>query len=308
MTQLTATDMPVLEIASAPPRTQESSDVLDSFGSCQTIVTVIEPRSRWSVDDLQEYWRYRELLVFLTWRDIAVRYKQSFLGVTWAILQPLSTMLVFTLIFGRFVEVPAGELAYPIFVLAGLLPWFFFSNGMTSASQSVVGNQNLITKVYFPRLLIPMGAVVAGLVDFVVAMGLLAVMMLVYGVWPGSNVLLLPVMLMGLVAATMGMGILLSALTVKYRDFRHIVPFMVQLWMFMTPSIYMRGTDSIDPQILAVLPINPAYGLILNFRAAVLGSPFDFYSLTISVSMSVLLLLLGCWYFRRVERSFADVI
>jgi lipopolysaccharide transport system permease protein len=274
----------------------------------QGMLTVIEPKAVWIANDLKEYWRYRELLYFLTWRDIAVRYKQSMLGAAWAILQPLAMMLVFSLFFRGMVGNTDDGLPYPAFVLAGLLPWFFFANGLTSASQSLVGNQNLITKVYFPRLLIPIGSIVAGLVDLAISMGLLALVMLFCGISPGPQFLLFPVLLLGLVATTVGMGVLLAALTVKYRDFRHIVPFMVQLWMFMTPSIYMSGTGTLAPTLRAILPCNPIYGLILNYRATLLGGHLDWVSFSISMGTSVSLLIVGCWYFRRVERSFADVI
>lgn len=270
--------------------------------------TLIQARSAWSLLEIRELWQYRELLYFLTWRDIKVRYKQSILGASWAILQPLTTMIVFSLFFGRIGGLPSGGSPYPIFVLAGILPWFFFANALNSASQSIVGNQNLITKVYFPRLLIPMGAVCAGLVDFAVSFGLLAVMMLFYGIVIGFQATLIVPIIAAIVAASLGMGILLSALTVTYRDFRHIVPFMIQLWMFMTPAIYMQGAESFGPVLRTVLPLNPAYGLIVNFRAATLGSPFDLYALIVSCTMSLLLLLLGGWYFRRVEHNFADVI
>jgi lipopolysaccharide transport system permease protein len=271
-------------------------------------LVVIEPQSEWQLVDLKELWRFRELLYSLTWRDISVRYKQSVLGVAWAILQPLATMIVFSLFFGRIGRMPSGEQPYPIFVLAGLLPWFFFANGLSAASQSVIGNQNLITKIYFPRLLIPMGAVAAGLVDFAISSALLAIMMVIYGILPGMQALILPVIVCGLIFAALGIGVLLSALTVKYRDFRHIVPFMVQLWMFMTPAIYMHGGESFGPTLQALLPLNPLYGLIVNFRASALGGELDLYALFVSGAISVVLLLLGCWYFRRVERSFADVI
>jgi homopolymeric O-antigen transport system permease protein len=271
-------------------------------------VTIIEPKPGWRFIDLGELWRYRELLFFLTWRDIKVRYKQTVLGATWAILQPFATMVVFSLFFGRLAEMPAGGAPYPLFVFAGLLPWFFFSNAITSASQSVVGSQNLVTKVYFPRLIIPLGAVGAALVDFVIAFGMLVCLMFYYDVAPSWQLLLVPLLSLGLLIAATGVGTLLSALTVAYRDFRYVVPFMVQLWMFATPSIYLHADAFASPRWDAVLPLNPAHGLIANFRAAVLGTPMDLYSLGISLAVSVLLLVIGCMYFRRVERSFADII
>jgi lipopolysaccharide transport system permease protein len=271
-------------------------------------LTVIERRSGWHFVNVQELWRYRELLLFLTWRDVVVRYKQTVLGVAWTVMQPLSTMVVFSLFIGRMAEVSEKIPYYPLFVFAGLLPWTFFANAISSAGQSVVGNQSLVTKVYFPRLIIPMGAVGAGLVDFAVAFALLLLMMPFFGIWPSWNFLLVPPILALLVSAAVGMGTLLSALTVAYRDFRHVVPFSVQLWMFATPCIYLDATAIVGPQGQAVLPLNPAYGLILNFRQAVVGGPPDWYALAVSGVVSIALLFVGCAYFRRVERSFADTI
>jgi lipopolysaccharide transport system permease protein len=217
-------------------------------------------------------------------------------------------MVVFSFFFGRMAGVATGGLAYPLFVFAGLIPWFFFANAIASAGQSVVGNQNLVTKIYFPRLIIPMGAVGAGLVDFAVAFVMLLGLMLFYGVAPGWGFLMVPILSLGLVVAALGVGTLLSALTVAYRDFRYVVPFMVQLWMFATPAIYMQADDVVGERWRPLLPLNPAYGLIVNFRAAMLGSDFDWYALAVSGAVSVALLLVGCLYFRRVERSFADII
>ena len=272
-------------------------------------VTVIERQPGWRPFNLRELWRYRELLYFLTWRDVKVRYKQTVLGAAWAVIQPLATMAVFTLFLGQATGL-TGELpyAYSLFVFAGLLPWTYFANALGSAAGSVVSNQNLVTKVYFPRLIIPLGAVGAGLVDFAIAFGMLLVLMLCHGVWPGWGVLWLPVLVGLLVLASLGMGILLAALTVSYRDFRFVVPFMVQLWMFATPSIYMQAERVVSGAWLWLLPLNPAYGLIVNFRQAILGGPLDYYALVVSAAVSVVMVLVGCLYFRRVERSFADVI
>ena len=271
-------------------------------------VTVIGCRLGRQIIDLGELWRYRELLFFLTWRDVKVRYKQTVLGATWAILQPLAYMVVFSLFFGRLASAPSGGLPYPLFVLAGLLPWTFFSNAISSSGQSVVNSQNLVTKIYFPRLIIPMGAVGASLVDFAVAFGLLLVMVLSNGILPGWRLLLVPLLALILMIAALGMGTLLAALSAAYRDFRHVIPFMVQLWMFATPSIYMQADAVIDPRWRPLLPLNPAYGLIANFRLAVLGSPLDPYSLAVSGVISLALLIAGCLYFHRVERNFADII
>ena len=269
---------------------------------------IIERRSGWQWIQWRDLWRHRELLYFLVWRDFKVRYKQTLLGAAWAVLPPFATMLVFSLFFGRLAEMPSARLPYPLFVFAGLLPWFFFSNAIGSAGQSVIGNQNLITKVYFPRLLIPMGAVAVCLVDFSIGFIMLLIMMACYGVAVGWTALWAPCIIGALVLASVGVGTWLSALTVAYRDFRHVIPFMVQLWMFATPSVYMQTSSMLHPRWSYVLPLNPAHGLIANFRSAMLGRELDPYSLTVSSGVSLLLLLLGCLYFQRVERSFADVI
>jgi len=271
-------------------------------------LTVIERRRGWQLLDLPELWRFRELLFFLAWRDVKVRYKQTVLGAAWAVLQPLATMIVFTVFLGRMSGVSADIEHYPLFVFAGMVPWSFFAGALGSASGSVVGNQNLITKVYFPRLLIPMSAVGAGLVDLGVAFVMLAAMMVYYGVAPGWGFLLLPVIALFLMVAALGVGTLLSALIVAYRDVRYVVSFGMQLWLFATPCIYLDATKVVGPRGQMVLPLNPAYGLVLNFREAVLGRPLDLYALTVSAAVSVGLLVAGCFYFRRVERSFADVI
>jgi lipopolysaccharide transport system permease protein len=271
-------------------------------------LTIIERRSTWQLVDWRELWRYHELLFFLTWRDVKVRYKQTVLGAAWAVLQPLATMIVFAVFLGRMAGVSNQIEHYSLFVFAGMLPWTFFANALSSAGGSVVGNQNLVTKVYFPRLIIPMSAVGAGLVDFAVAFGMLAAMMLFYSVLPGWGFLLLPLMVLLLGIAALGIGTLLAALTVAYRDFRYVVPFGVQLWMFATPCIYLDAANLIGPRGQLVLPLNPAYGLILNFRQAALGGSLDWYALLVSAAVSIAMLLVGCFYFRRVERGFADII
>ena len=287
---------------------QHSSQPEEGRAPTSLALTVIEPRPGWQVVDLDELWRTRELLFFLTWRDVKIRYKQTALGAAWAILQPLATMLVFSLFFGRVASNPSSAVPYALFVLAGLVPWMFFSNAIASAGQSVVGNYNLVTKIYFPRLLIPMAAVGAGLVDLAVSLGMLLLMMLWYGVVPGWTFVLIPFLTLGLVIAALGVGTLLSALTVAYRDFRYVVPFMVQLWLFATPSIYLQANSDVGSRLGYILPLNPAFGLIANFRQAMLGGPIDEYSLAVSGTVSILLLISGCLYFRRVERHFADII
>jgi lipopolysaccharide transport system permease protein len=271
-------------------------------------VTVVERRSGWRLVDGGELWRYRELLFFLAWRDVKVRYKQTALGVAWAVLQPVATMAVFTLFLGRLAAAPASGVAYPLFVFAGILPWTLFANAVTAASSSVVGNQSLVSKVYFPRLIIPLSAVAASLVDFAVAFGVLVVLMLWHGATPGWGLLLAPVLLFGLVITAVGVGTLLAALTVAYRDFRYVVPFGVQLAMFATPCIYLQTEAVLDPGGRALLLLNPVHGLIDNFRRAMLGGPLEWPSLAAATGLGLLCLLLGCLYFRRVERSFADII
>jgi lipopolysaccharide transport system permease protein len=271
-------------------------------------ITVVERRPGWQIINLHELWRYRELLFFLTWRDVKVRYKQTVLGAAWAILQPLATMLVFSLFFGRVAANLSSPIPYWLFVLSGLVPWMFFSGAITSASQSVVGSQNLVTKVYFPRLIIPTGAVAAGLVDLMVASTMLLLLMLSKGLLPNVQILAVPAIVLALVVTALGVGSFLAALTVAYRDFRYVVPFMVQLWMFATPCIYLQDAPAAGSHSALLLPLNPAYGLILNFRAAILGTPFDLYALSVSGSIGMCLLAAGALYFRRVERSFADVI
>lgn len=280
----------------------------DNVPTDERPLTVIEPKSDWQLLDLRELWRYRELLVILTWRDIKVRYKQTVLGAAWAVLQPFATMVVFSMFLGRVANIAPEGIAYPIFVFTGLLSWFFFANAVTSASQSVVGNQNLVTKVYFPRFMIPLSAVGTAVVDVAIGFGMLLVLMPFYGVLPGWTLPLALVFLLGLGLAALGVGTLLAALTVAYRDFRYVVPFAVQLWMFATPSVYMDPKVAVGPLGEMILPLNPAYGMIANFRAAVLGTELDWYSLGVSLGVSLVMLVIGCYYFRRVERGFADII
>jgi lipopolysaccharide transport system permease protein len=305
--------------AAAPKGGQdgEGAEASGPVGVDNLPVTVFQRRSGWCWGDLKELWRFRELLFFLTWRDIKVRYKQTVLGAAWVILQPFATMLVFSVFIGRAAGMGSTDTPYPLFVFAGLLPWTFFANAITQASQSVVGNERLVTKIFFPRLIIPMSAVGAGLVDFLVAASMLAAMMLYYFL-TGSitlhlawTVLLAPVVFVGLMIGAVGIGTLLSALTVAYRDFRYVVPFAIQLWMFATASIYLPSEKlALSPTARALMPLNPAYGLIANFRAALLGGPeqIDVYSLTVSFVVSLVLLGVGCLYFQRVERQFADII
>jgi lipopolysaccharide transport system permease protein len=272
-------------------------------------VVVVEPSHGWRALDLKEFWNYRQLLYFLMWRDVKVRYKQAVLGVAWAVLQPFLTMVVFSVFLGRLAggTVTTG-LPYPIFVFAGLLPWMFFAGSVGGAGMSILGNERLITKIYFPRLLVPVAAVGVGLVDLAVSLGMLAAMMMYYGVAPSLGVVILPVAVGGLILTAVGVGTLLAALSVAYRDFRYVIPFLIQIWMFATPSVYLQTDRALNPRLRALLFLNPADGFIANFRAAALGGRIDPYSLASSLALAAGICAIGILYFRRVERGFADII
>jgi len=256
--------------------------------------------------NLGELWYYRELLYFLTLRDIKVRYKQTLMGLAWVIIQPLTTMLIFTLVFNRFVRLDAGPLPYPLFALSGLLLWLFFANAVTNSTNSLVSNANLITKVYFPRMFIPAASVGAGVVDLSVAFLLLIVMVFYYGVTLTSNLLLLPLFIFMMTSLALGVGLLSAALTVKYRDLRHALPFIIQLWMFASPVIYPA---SIVPEKWKwLLTINPVAGIIEGFRASLAGGTFNWTHVAISAVITLVLLVCSIYVFRRFEDTFADVV
>jgi lipopolysaccharide transport system permease protein len=239
---------------------------------------------------------------------VKVRYKQTVLGAGWAILQPLAAMVVFSLFFGRVAKVPSAGFPYPLFVFAGLLPWMFFANAVTTASQSVIGSQNMVTKIYFPRLMLPLATVAAAAVDFLIGLCLLLLMMFSNGVHPGWPAITALALIACLTITAVGVGTLLAALTVAYRDFRYAVPFLIQLWMFATPSIYLASEGALDRRWNRALALNPAHGLIENFRLALLAGRIEPESLAISTAVTIALLIVGCFYFRRVERHFADII
>ena len=255
---------------------------------------------------LNELWNYRELLYFLTWRDIKLRYKQTALGAAWVIIQPLFAMLLFTLFFGKLARMPSDGVPYPLFAYAGLVPWTFFSNAITNSGHSLVGNSTLISKVYFPRIYIPAGAVAAGLLDFAIASVLLIPMLIYYHVSVTWQFLLLPLFaLLGTIQA-LGVGMWLAALNVKYRDIRYAIPFLVQLWLFASPVIYPASL--VPPKWKWVLAINPMTGVIEGFRSSIMGTPFDKSTIILSVVVTLLILLFSFFAFRRVEDSFADVV
>ena len=254
-------------------------------------------------------WQFRELIYFLIWRDVKVRYKQTLLGVAWTVLQPAMMMVVFTLFFSRAAGFKDDDVPYPVFVICGLLPWTFFSSGLVGAANSVVGSERLITKVYFPRLAMPLAAVGSALVDFAFALGLLFVVMLIYQVPPSLSVFLTALLLVPIALAAAGFGTLLAALNVAYRDVRYVIPFLVQLWIFATPAVYMPLPQAGPTDWLhSLLALNPLNGLVAAFRAAVLGREIDWATFAVSSAVTVAAFLAGCLYFRRVEDSFADSI
>ena len=272
-----------------------------------TQVFRIEPAKGWTAVGLRELWQYRELLYFLIWRDVKVRYKQTALGAAWAIIQPLFMMIVFSLFFGRLARVPSDGIPYPVFSFCALLPWQLFAHALTESSNSLVGNQNLITKVYFPRLVIPLAAVLGGVIDFLIAFAILLLLMLYYGIVPGWAILTLPAFLLLAIATALGVGLWLSALNVQYRDVRYTINFLVQFWLFATPVAY---PSSLIPEKWRVFyGLNPMAGVVEGFRWALLGkSEPPGMMLWVSVAVVVLLLLGGLYYFRRMEQEFADVV
>jgi lipopolysaccharide transport system permease protein len=267
----------------------------------------IEPSKGWVSLQLRELWEYRELLYFFTWRDIKVRYKQTLLGAAWAIIQPFLTMVVFSLFFGRLAKVPSDGIPYPIFSYAALVPWVFFANGLTQASNSLVGSANLIRKVYFPRLMMPISSVVSGIIDFVLAFAVLLGMMLYYGVLPTLNVLWLPLFVLLALVTSLAAGIWLSAINVQFRDVRYVVPFLTQLWLFATPIAY---PSSLLPEPWRTLyALNPMVGVVEGFRWALLGTAQRPGAMIIvSTLMAVAFLVAGTFYFRRMEKTFADIV
>jgi lipopolysaccharide transport system permease protein len=269
-------------------------------------VRVIEPRSKWRLPDIKELWRFRDLLYFLAWRDVIVRYKQTVLGILWAILQPFLKLVVFTVVFGRLVGVQSDGSPYAVFIFAGLLPWQFFSEALTRSSQSLVGNVNLVTKVSFPRIILPIATTGAVLVDFVFSFLVLVGLMFWYGIVPGWSFLAVIPLTFLTAFVALGVGVLLSALTVFYRDFRYVVPFGLQLWLFLTPVIY--SVKIIPEEWRWIIALNPMTGVVDAFRSAVLGTPFDVPTLVLSTAVAGLLLLVSLLYFSRTEDAFADAI
>jgi lipopolysaccharide transport system permease protein len=270
-------------------------------------ITIIEPKKGWVPIDFKELKEYRELLYFLTKRDIKVRYKQTVLGGLWAVIQPVFTMVVFTLFFGRLANIPSDGIPYPIFVYAGLLPWTYFANALSNSGNSLVGSAHLITKVYFPRLIVPASASLAGLLDFFIATLVLGAMMIYYQFIPGFGIFLFPVLVGLTFLCSVGVGLWLSALNVQYRDIRYVIPFLIQLWMFVSPVIY--PISMVKEKYQWLLALNPMGGVIKAYRASLLGhQAIDWFLLSLSTAIIIVIFISGLFYFRRMERYFADVV
>jgi len=267
----------------------------------------IKPSKGWAALNLKDLWNYRELIFFFTWRDLKVRYKQTLLGASWAILQPFLTMVVFSVFFGGLAKVPSDGVPYPIFSFTALLPWTLFSKAMQDASRSLVASANIISKVYFPRLILPLSSVLAGVVDFLIAFVVLLVMMLFYGISPTANIWTLPLFILLALITAIGVGLWLSALNVMYRDVGYVIPFLTQFWMYITPIAY--PASMIPEQWKFIYALNPLTGVVEGFRWALLGTgEGPGISLLISASIAILLTISGLFYFRRMERKFADMV
>ncbi|MEQ1731604.1 MAG: ABC transporter permease [Vicinamibacterales bacterium] len=266
----------------------------------------LEASGRWVGLGLSHVWEYRELLYFLVWRDIKVRYKQTVLGAAWAIIQPFFTMLIFSAVFGRLARIPSDDVPYPLFCFAALVPWTFFSSGMLQAANSLVGNTNLLKKVFFPRLVLPTAAIVAMVIDFGCALVVLMAMMAYYGVVPPLAAVTVPLFLLLAFATALGAGLWLSALNVKFRDVKYVVPFLLQVWMFATPIAY--PSSLLDGPWRTVYALNPMVGVVDGFRWALLGTATaPDRTLVAAIAVALLLLISGAYYFRQTERTFADI-
>jgi lipopolysaccharide transport system permease protein len=286
----------------------EEYSTLQSLPSdSQLAITVVRPSRGWISLNLRDLWEYRELLYFLTWRDIKVRYKQTVLGAAWAVIQPFFTMVVFSLFFGKLAGMPSDDIPYPVFSYAALVPWTFFANGLSQSSNSLVGSAHLIKKVYFPRLVVPISSVISGAVDFVLAFIVLLGMMLYFDIVPTWNVVWLPLLLLLALVTALGVGLWLTAMNVQFRDVRYTVPFLVQAWMFATPIAY--PSSLLDEPWRTLYGINPMTGVVEGFRWALLGTqtaPGPI--ILVSALVAVGLLVSGAFYFRRMEKTFADVV
>jgi lipopolysaccharide transport system permease protein len=290
-----------------PLRSAAQDDAVSHEPAETRPLLVIEPTKGWVNLQLRELWAYRELLYFLAWRDVKLRYKQTVLGAAWAIIQPFFTMVVFSLFFGNLANIPSDNIPYPLFSFAALVPWTFFANGLAQSANSLVGGANILKKVYFPRLTVPIASVLAGVVDFLIAFVVLLGMMLYFGRVPTLNVLWLPYLLVLALVTSLGVGLWLSAMNVQFRDIRYVIPFLTQLWMFSTPIAY---PSSLIPEAWRTLyALNPMVGVVEGFRWALLGTDTaPGPMIIVSSVVAVALLVSGAFYFRRMEKTFADVV
>jgi lipopolysaccharide transport system permease protein len=267
----------------------------------------LQPSKGWRRLNLKEVWQYRELLYFLSWRDVKIRYKQTILGVLWAIIQPMLTMVVFSVFFGKLGKIPSDGIPYPIFAYAALVPWTFFANGLTQSSNSLVQSANLLKKVYFPRLIVPISSVLSGIVDFLFSFIVLAAMMLTYGMVPTVNIVWLPFLLLLAFGTALGVGLWFSAMNVQFRDVRYTIPFLTQFWLFATPIAYPSSLLS-EPW-RTVYGLNPMVGVVEGFRWALLGAQTaPGPMIMVSAAVTCALIVSGLYYFRRLERTFADTV
>jgi lipopolysaccharide transport system permease protein len=270
-------------------------------------ITHIKPSTGWISLNLRDLWEYRELAYFLTWRDIKVRYKQTVLGASWAIIQPFFTMIIFSIFFGRLAGLPSDGVPYTIFAYAALVPWTFFANGLSNSSNSLVGSSNLLKKVYFPRLVIPISAILAGVIDFILAFIVLILMMISFKIYPTVNVFFLPLLLLLALVTSLGVGLWLSALNVQFRDIRYAVPFVINAWMFATPIAY--PSSLLEEPWRTLYGLNPMAGVVEGFRWALLGTETQPGAMVfISAAVAIIVFIGGLYYFRRMEKTFADVV
>jgi lipopolysaccharide transport system permease protein len=297
----------VTETQTAPRKAPAPSPTVSRVAGEPTRLTVIKPAPRWPHLDVVELWHYRELLVRLAWRDIAVRYKQTSIGVAWAILQPFLTMVVFTLVFGRFANFPSKGVPYPIFVYSALLPWTYFASAVAQSGSCLVSNKGLVTKVYFPRVLLPLAGVTVPVVDFLLAFVVLVGMMFWFSVWPTAAIVLVPAFLLMAFVAALGVGLLLSAVNVRYRDVPYAIPFLLQIWLYLSGVVY--AISALPERWQWLLALNPMTTVINGFQWGVLGTPPpELAQSLVGVASTALFLVVGLWFFRRSEPRFADTI
>jgi lipopolysaccharide transport system permease protein len=275
-------------------------------GAAPEIATIIRPPRGLSGLNLRELWAYRELLYFLVWRDVLSKYKQTVFGFLWAVLPPFMNMVVFTVVFGNFAKIPSDGIPYPVFNFCAMVPWTYFSSAFTSSTGSVVSSANLITKVYFPRLIVPLAGTLSRGVDFAISLVILVGMALCYRIYPTVNILFVPVLLLLTGMTAVGVGMWLAPLNVKYRDIQHVTPLVAQLWMYATPVVY--PLSMVPERYKLLMSLNPMAGLIEGYRSALLNRPWDWHAVSLSAAIAVLLFVTGTLYFAKTERHFADII